>query len=191
VTERGIELSLIIPTLNEEENIATLLPRIHQLMSGVSPQHEIIVVDGGSKDRTRDIARELGGRVLVQSEPGYGGALAEGFRAAWGRYILTMGADLAHDPDFGRRMWDARGEAQIIVASRYMDGGSMDAPWVRRVLSRVLNSVFGKGLSLPIKDLSVASVSMTLRPSEVYISIVPISTSLKRFSSSASVRDGG
>jgi len=154
VTERGIELSLIIPALNEEENIAALLPRIHQLMSGVSSQHEIILVDGGSKDRTAEIARELGARVLVQSEPGYGGALKEGFRAAQGRYILTMDADLSHDPDFARGMWDARGEAEIIVASRYVDGGSTEARWVRGVLSRVLNLVFRKGLSLPIKDLS-------------------------------------
>jgi len=150
VTERGVELSLIIPTLNEEENIATLLPHIHQLMPGVSSQHEIILVDGGSKDRTREIARELGARVLVQSEPGYGGALKEGFRAARGRYILTMDADLSHDPDFARRMWDARGEAEIIVASRCVNGGWMEAPLVRRVL----DLVFGKGLSLPIKDLS-------------------------------------
>lgn len=154
MTEKGIELSLIIPALNEEENIVTLLPRIHQRMSGVSSRYEIILVDGGSKDRTREIARGLGTRVLVQSEPGYGGALKEGFRAARGRYILTMDADLSHDPDFTRRMLDARGEAEIVVASRYVDGGSMEAPWMRRVLSRVLNLVFGKGLSLPIKDLS-------------------------------------
>ncbi len=154
MTERGIELSLIIPALNEEENVVTLLPRIHRLISEVSPQYEIILVDGDSKDRTREVARELGARVLVQSEPGYGGVLKEGFHTARGRYILTMDADLSHNPDFARRMWDAREEAEIIVASRYVDGGSTEAPWLRRVLSRILNLVFGKGLSLPIKDLS-------------------------------------
>lgn len=154
MAETDIELSIIIPALNEQGNLVTLLPCSCKVVSGGSPEYEIILVDGGSQDRTREIAKQLGARVLVQSEPGYGGALKEGFNAARGRYILTMDADLSHDPDFVRDIWEARERAAIIVASRYVNGGFSEAPLMRKILSRILNWVFGKGLSLPIRDLS-------------------------------------
>jgi len=65
------------------------------------------MVDGGSKDRTCEVARELGARVLVQSEPGM--EEQEGVHSAPGRYIINMDADLSPDPDFARHMSDGRG----------------------------------------------------------------------------------
>jgi glycosyltransferase involved in cell wall biosynthesis len=147
-------LSIIIPALNEEANIGELIPALHKVASQISPQYEIILVDGGSVDNTREVAKRLKAKVIVQRRRGYGGALTEGFDTALGDYILTLDGDLSHSPDFIPQMWEARAEAEIVVASRYAPGGSSETSLLRRALSKILNKVFTAGLSLPLKDIS-------------------------------------
>ncbi len=150
-----MQISVIVPALNEESNLRLLLPRLHQVISALAPrEYETIVVDGGSTDDTVKVVESLGARVVSQEEPGYGGALKAGFQTAQGDYILTLDADLSHDPDFIERMWDARQDAEVIVASRYVPQGSAEMPSVRKVLSVILNKFFTKGLSLPLHDIS-------------------------------------
>src|SRR2546421_475421 len=86
--------------------------------------------------------------------PGYGGALRTGFERARGDYVLTLDADGSHDPTFLRQMWATRSAAEVVIASRYIHGGTADMPRSRRILSRTLNLVFKRGLSLPYADLS-------------------------------------
>jgi dolichol-phosphate mannosyltransferase len=150
-----MQMSVIIPALNEGSNLKLLLPRLHKVISGLALHpYEIIVVDGGSTDDTTEVVQSLGDRVVDQDEPGYGGALKAGFQAAQGDYILTLDADLSHNPDFIGQMWDAAQQAEVVVASRYVPGGSARMPLVRRVLSVILNKFFTTGLSLPLRDIS-------------------------------------
>lgn len=149
-----MKLSIVIPALNEEANIGELITALHDVVALISPEYEIILVDGGSVDKTRDVAERLNAKVIVQKGRGYGGALKEGFDAAQGEYILTLDGDLSHSPAFIPQMWEAKTEAEIVVASRYAPGGSAEMPRVRRLLSRMLNKVFTTGLSLPLKDIS-------------------------------------
>ncbi len=150
-----MQLSTVIPALNEGRNLQLLLPRLHSVLSDLRiREYEIIVVDGGSTDDTVQVARNLGTRIIEQEKPGYGGALSAGFKAVNGEYILTLDADLSHDPDFIRLMWEARREAEVIVASRYIPQGSAQMPFIRQVLSIILNKVFTIGLSLPLHDIS-------------------------------------
>jgi dolichol-phosphate mannosyltransferase len=150
-----MQMSVIIPALNEGNNLKVLLPRLHQVVSALAPhEYEMVVVDGGSTDDTVQVVRSLGARVVNQEEPGYGGALKAGFQAAQGDYLLTLDADLSHDPAFVERMWHDRQEAEVIVASRYVPEGSAHMPVVRKVLSLILNRFFTVGLSLPLHDIS-------------------------------------
>jgi SAM-dependent methyltransferase len=71
-----------------------------------------------------------------------------------GAYVLTMDADLSHGPDFIRDLWRTRHEAELIIASRYVRGGRADMPWGRLWLSRILNVLFSRGLSLGVRDMS-------------------------------------
>ena len=149
-----MDLSVVIPTLNEEKNIEKIIPSIREEIFPAVNGAEIIVVDGGSKDRTREVAESLNAKVVLQDERGYGGALIAGFAAAKGKYILTMDADLSHRPTFFHDMFEKMQDSDVVVASRYVHGGSATMPVFRKFLSIVLNQFFKRGLSLPIRDVS-------------------------------------
>lgn len=147
-------LSVIIPTLNEAENLRSLLPALRQALAELGVASEMIVADGGSRDDTSAVAQALGARVVTQVEPGYGGALRAGFTAARGEYLLTMDGDWSHDPEVVRALWTARSGADLLIASRYVPGGEAEMGWVRWVLSRLLNATYRWLLALPVRDLS-------------------------------------
>lgn len=153
MTERE-DVSVVIPAYDEGENISHLIAGIKKILEGRKISYEILVVDAGSNDDTIERAQAAGAKVMVQSQPGYGMALKEGFEAAKGRNIITMDADLSHDPEFIDEMMARRDEADIIIASRYVHGGSADMSRFRRILSIILNRIFCRILSLPYRDIS-------------------------------------
>jgi len=148
------ELTVLLPVLDEAINLETLLPAIHAVARRLEVEYEILVVDGGSQDGSRETAFAHGARVLPQESHGYGGALRDGMAAARGRYVLTMDSDLSHDPIIITQLMAARSSADVIVASRYIPGGGGDMPRSRYLLSRVLNTVFRVLLSLQVHDVS-------------------------------------
>ena len=120
---RDIDLSILIPALNEEENFCLLLPELKGHLDALGIRSEILVVDGGSRDGTVECAEGYGARVVEQKGPGYGRALREGFAQAQGRYVVTMDADFSHRPIFIGDFWRHREEADLLIASRYVPGG--------------------------------------------------------------------
>jgi dolichol-phosphate mannosyltransferase len=148
-----IELSIILPAINEADNLSNLLPRLHEVARSIG-SYEILVVDGGSTDDTPRRATLHGARVHFQKERGYGMALKEAFERAEGKYIVTMDADYSHDPYFVRDLYTARGRAAVVVASRYVPGGSSEVSGTRSILSRILNTAFRRILSIPLRDMS-------------------------------------
>jgi len=164
-----MQLSVVVPALREAENLARLLPRLHQVLSGLvgtnppenalaraeaAVEYELIVVDNHSQDETARVCAENGAMLVHQEAPGYGGALWAGFARASGEFILTMDADLSHIPTFIPTMWERRTEAEVVIASRYVEGGSAEMPLYRHLLSIVLNVVYTRLLDLPVKDIS-------------------------------------
>ena len=149
-----MELSIIIPAKDEAGNLARLLPELAAVLADLSIEYEILVVSNAEDVNTRVDASDSRARTLKQAEPGYGGALLTGFAAARGSFILTMDADLSHRPSVVRDLWEQRATAEVIVASRYVSGGSAEMPILRLMLSQILNRFFALGLSLPVRDLS-------------------------------------
>lgn len=149
-----MDISVIIPTHNEEANIGKLIESIRNVFTGLPSSYEIIIVDVGSTDKTREKAEKAGAQVIVQKLPGYGGALIEGFKMAHGDYFITMDADLSHNPVFIVEMLSNKEKGELIIASRYIAGGSADIGIFRKTLSIILNRIFTSILGLPFKDIS-------------------------------------
>jgi dolichol-phosphate mannosyltransferase len=149
-----LDLSIIIPALNEAGNIGPLVTRCRSTIARLGISAEIIVIDGGSTDGTVEEARQAGGRVLPQEGRGYGGALRTGFAAARGMHVQTMDSDLSHEPEVIESLWRARNNADVVIASRYVPGGGAEMPWFRAVLSRILNVTFTTAFRLPVHDIS-------------------------------------
>ncbi len=148
------EISIILPAYNEEDNISILIKRLHKVLSSLTKNYEIIVIDDHSKDSTVKEAKAAGAKIFLQKENGYGAALKEGFQIARGDYIVTMDANLSHDPLLIKEMWAKRHSYDLIIASSGIKGGKAEMPIMRKTLSRFLNLFFSYTLSTPIKDLS-------------------------------------
>jgi len=149
-----MDLSIIIPALDEASSVGQAVADVHRVCRGMGLDYEVFVVDGGSRDRTVELAQQAGAEVLTQREPGYGAALREGFAAARGEWVATMDSDLSHPPMILRTLYRNRDRGDVLIASRYVKGGLANMPLQRKWLSRVLNQVFARALDLPIADLS-------------------------------------
>jgi dolichol-phosphate mannosyltransferase len=147
-------ISIIIPTLYEEENI---VPLVSEIAACAIPFREILFVDDHSTDATCDKIRALAGtdpiRLIEQdgAGPGLATAIMSGARAARGEILLVMDADLSHPPD---RIKDLvaplfAGTADLVVGSRYVKGGSTQGwPAWRRAVSRA-----GAALAHPLTGI--------------------------------------
>jgi len=141
----GMRVSVVIPTLNEAENIPHVFA---QLPAGL---HEVVLVDGHSTDGTIEVARRLRPdiRVVLQARTGKGDALACGFSACTGDAIVMMDADGSTDPQEIPRFVAALAEgAEFAKGSRSLPGGgSADLTWLRRwgnrFLSFTVNTLYG------------------------------------------------
>ena len=149
-----VDLSVVIPALKEGPNLAILLPQLREVLQSFKIRSEVLIITRDADAQTSDAAERIGARVIEQTGRGFGGAILSGFRAAVGEYIVTMDADLSHPPTFVRDLWLRRHRGEVVIASRYVPGGSARMPLSRKLLSRVLNRFFRRGLSLPVSDLS-------------------------------------
>ena len=146
-------VSVVIPCLNEEENIESCVTAALEAIAGMGVKGEVIVADNNSEDASARLAAEAGARVVVERRRGYGSAYLAGFAASKGRYIVMADADLTYDFDEIPRFVAALEEgAQMVIGDR-MDNiqpGAM--PWLHRyignpILTGLLNLFFSTGIS--------------------------------------------
>ncbi len=147
-------VSVVIPAWNEGETIRELVAEIHRVVDPRADRVEVLVVVPSPDDPTAAPAKAAGARVLVQKRPGYGGALKEGLLASGGDYVVTMDADLSHPPATLATLLDHRDDAEVVIASRYIAGGSADMNSIKRLLSHTLNTIYRRVLSVPLRDMS-------------------------------------
>jgi glycosyltransferase involved in cell wall biosynthesis len=145
-------VSVVIPCLNEAENIERCVLAALEGLKGIDGDGEVIVVDNRSEDDSARLAAEAGARVVSERRRGYGRAYLAGFEAARGRYIVMADADLTYDfgeiPHF---VSELEAGAELVMGDR-MDNiqpGAM--PWLHRyvgnpVLTGILNLFFRTGV---------------------------------------------
>lgn len=148
------ELSIIIPVIDESKHFSNLIPKIQEVLRPNKINFEIIIVCRNADQETRLVIIENQCALLSPDGKGYGAALKAGFQIARGSYIITMDPDLSHSPDVLIPLWNNRHCADIIIASRYVNGGQGLMPWFRLVLSKILNQIFSRGLDLHVRDMS-------------------------------------
>ena len=136
-----INISIIIPTYNEKENIKKLIISINKILK---KDFEIIIVDDHSPDGTGKIVAELSKKYPVKcvhrkGKLGLSSAVIEGFKAAKGPVIGVMDADFSHDINIVPQLIKPiiNNEAELTIGSRYIKGGEIENwPLKRKVISR-------------------------------------------------------
>jgi glycosyltransferase involved in cell wall biosynthesis len=146
-------VSVVIPCLNEEQNIQACVLAAHEAISRMGVTGEVVVADNNSEDESARLAREAGARVVTEPRRGYGSAYLAGFAAARGRYIVMADADLTYDFDEIPRFVNALEDGAEMVIGDRMDNirpGAM--PWLHQyvgnpILTGLLNLFFRTGIS--------------------------------------------
>jgi glycosyltransferase involved in cell wall biosynthesis len=141
----AVDLSIVVPVYNEEENLPLLWPELREVLDPTGLGYEVIFVDDGSQDRSAEIIRafrEQDQRVRLlrlKANAGETAATDAGFKALRGRYVVVMDADLQNDPHDIPAMlahldrWDA-------VTGWRVNRAAGDS-WIRRLSSRIANRI--------------------------------------------------
>src|SRR5271154_3755620 len=145
-------VSVVIPCLNEEQNIVECVTDALAALKKMGVQGEVVMADNDSEDDSARLAAEAGAHVVVERSRGYGSAYMAGFAASTGRYIVMADADLTYDfNEIPRFVAALEAGAEMVIGDR-MDNiqpGAM--PWLHRyignpILTGVLNLFFRTGV---------------------------------------------
>ncbi|WP_416399119.1 glycosyltransferase family 2 protein [Allohahella sp. A8] len=158
----AIELSVVVPLYNEEDNVRLMFERIDEALQPFKGRYEIIFVDDGSRDRTFQVASEIAATTpylrVITFRRNYGQtpAMAAGIDNAVGELIVTMDGDLQNDPSDipfmveKLRAGDGEGNRyDIVVGWRH---NRQDKLVTRKIPSMIANRLIGKVTGVPIKD---------------------------------------
>lgn len=151
-----LDLSIIIPAYKEEENLVFILPRIESTLQKLECLYEILVVDTiEPMDCTEAVCGKNGARY-IHREGGndYGCAIRTGIAHARGEWLIFMDADGSHTPEFVEELYNHRRGQDVVIASRYVKGGSTDNKLVLIVMSRMVNLAYSIVLGLHCRDVS-------------------------------------
>ena len=153
VAHRAIDVSIVMPCLNEEESIGGCVDEASRALTELGLAGEVVVVDNGSTDGSVAVARAAGARVVHEPVRGYGNACRRGLVEARGRYMVMGDSDGTYDfsalPAFIEPLQNG---ADMVVGNRLnreMEKGAM--PWLHRyvgnpVLTGTMNILFGSDI---------------------------------------------
>src|SRR6267378_4532035 len=146
IARDGIEVTVVMPSLNEADTLATCIRKARTAMENAGIVGEVLVADNGSSDDSVAIARSAGARVVLVTEKGYGAALMGGITAARGRFVIMGDADDSYDfgelPKFVERL---RAGDELVQGCRLASGGGRVLPGAMPPLHRWLgNPVFSR-----------------------------------------------
>ena len=157
--ESPIEVSIVMPCLNEHETVGTCVTKAFDALRRSGISGEVIVADNGSTDGSIEIARSLGARVVSVTAAGYGSALMGGIRAARGRYVVMGDADDSYDfaevPTF---VAELRQGYDLVQGCRLPSGGGSvlpgAMPWLHRWLGNPMLSLLARRMfKTSIRDI--------------------------------------
>ena len=150
----SLDVSVVIPCLNEEHTVGVCVSKAARAIGALGLTGEVVVVDNGSTDRSADVARQAGARIVREDRRGYGQAYLTGLAEARGRWFVIGDADDTYDfSDLSGFIEPLRAGADMVMGSRLkgrIEPGAM--PWHHRwfgvpALSWILNLLFRADIS--------------------------------------------
>lgn len=155
---------VVIPTYNESESIESLLKRLDRARQLMSKQFkvDVLVVDDNSPDKTAEIVMKMnltGLKILSRdTKSGLGPAYLAGFKKGLEgdyEYFVEMDADLSHQPEQLIDLLTAASKKDLVIGTRWIDGGSVvNWPKRRKWISKLGNGYASFALNLPYRDLT-------------------------------------
>ena len=165
-------ISVVIPAYNEEHGLTEVVTGLRSRLETTGHPFDIVVVDDGSRDRTAEVARELGVTLVSHSRNrGYGAALKTGIRAAEGEYILICDADGTYPPESILTLLERIDSHDMVVGSR--TGESVHHPFFRRLAKAILRSLAVYLSETDIPDLNSGLRVFRRRSVLPYFPILP------------------
>jgi glycosyltransferase involved in cell wall biosynthesis len=124
MTETPLELTVLMPCLNESDTLATCVRKARETLAKLGIQGEVLVADNGSTDGSQKIAAKAGARVVAVEAKGYGNALMGGIAEAKGKFILMGDADDSYDfQEIGKYIDKLRAGNELVQGCRLPSGG--------------------------------------------------------------------
>jgi len=146
----------VLPAYEEAANLEMLLPLLRQSAASLATTWEILVIDTQQpRDATPEVCRKNEVRYVPREQgPLYGHAIRTALREATGQWVIFMDADGSHNPAFLPSLWEHRQNADVVIASRYVQGGKTENPAVLIFMSLMVNVAFRLALGLKCYDVS-------------------------------------
>ena len=148
------ELTILMPCLNEAETLATCIRKAKGFLARTGISGEVLIADNGSSDGSPELAEELGARVILVRQKGYGAALMGGIEAARGQYTIMGDADDSYDfASIDQFIDRLRGGADLVMGNRFnrIQPGAM--PLMHRYLGNPVLSFIGRlFFHIPVSD---------------------------------------
>lgn len=149
------EVSIVIPVYNEEENVPILASALDDVMEKTGHSYEGIFVDDGSTDGSRLILKKICSEnpnfktIRFKRNSGQTAAMDAGFKAARGKFVVSMDADLQNDPKDIPLLLEGLKSYDVVCGWRY----KRNDPWIKRISANVANFVRNKLSDEDIKDI--------------------------------------
>jgi dolichol-phosphate mannosyltransferase len=150
-------LSVVVPTLNEADNLKSLIPDVYKHLTGYDV--EVLIVDGRSTDNTRQVVQEFAKtyprlRFVLQSGKGFANALTDGILKAKGDFIVTMDAENHKPSEISLLLKKLDEGFDVVIGSRFLKGSKVDLKPERFISTRIANKIAEAALELKVKDTS-------------------------------------
>jgi glycosyltransferase involved in cell wall biosynthesis len=164
-------ISVIIPAFNEGLVIGDVIRKIREVVNKIDTNHEIIVIDDGSKDDTVESAREAGAFVIQHPyNIGNGAAVKTGIRHARGKILVTIDGDGQHDPNDILKLVERIGPYDMVVGSRNRES---DTAAHRDIANMVFNSLATYISGRKIEDLTSGFRAVKTRIARQFVYLLP------------------
>jgi glycosyltransferase involved in cell wall biosynthesis len=164
--ENNIEISVIMPCLNEEKAVGICVEKCFRAFDENNIKGEVIVIDNGSTDKSREIALKAGAKLVEELRRGYGSAYLRGFSEAGGKYLLMADADNTYDfleiPNFIKQL---RKGYDFVIGTRLkgdIANGKGTMPWTHRYIGNpVLTFILKSFFKIKVSDVYCGMRAMT------------------------------